>query len=175
MSNAYHAEYIEALVAVALRESGWTRKAPWEAWHVEHESGVRLNRKHSAAVQSWGNDAPLTSPRFSIAPGKVYWNEEAGELHTAQQSPCRHLRLRLARAGTGESADQGDPKSWEFYVVPEPDLPKNKSISLKALKGLTAAVGIEDFAADLSAWIENELPASLAEERRTAASGHGAR
>ena len=146
MSNAHRAEYVEALVALALRESGWTPKAPWEVWHFENESGVRLKLKHSAAVQSWGNGEIQSSPRFGIAPGKVYWDEKTGR--------CVEHRSRLANiyvfawhGETGESADQGDPASWEFYVVPEPDLPEQKTIALKALQGLTSPCGIEGLAA----------------------------
>ena len=68
MNNVHRAEYVEALVALALRDSGWTRKAPWGAWHFENESGVRLKLKHSAAVQSWGGGGAQDSPRFDIAP-----------------------------------------------------------------------------------------------------------
>ena len=72
MSNTHRAEYVEALVALVLKDSGWTRKASSDAWHLERESGVRLKLTHSAAMQSWGNGDPQSSPRFGIAPGKMH-------------------------------------------------------------------------------------------------------
>ena len=50
-----------------------------------------------------------------------------------------------------ETADQGDPRSWEFYVVPERDLPEQQSITLKAVQGLTAPCGIDGLAAAVDA------------------------
>ena len=59
----------------------------------------------------------------------MYWDEEEG--------PCVEHRGRLAHiyvfawhGETGESADQGNPTSWEFYVVPEARLPEQKTIAL---------------------------------------------
>ncbi len=150
MSNAHRAEYVEALVALALRHSGWTRKAPWEAWHFENESGVRLKLKHAAAMQSWGNRETQYPPRFDIAPGKVYWDENEGR--------CLEHNGRLARiyvfawhGETGESADQRDPTTWKFYVVPESDLPDQKTIALKAVQGLASRCGVRGLAAAVEA------------------------
>ena len=72
MNNARRSDYVETLVALALRDSGWTRKAPWDAWDFEHESGVRLKVRQSAAVQAWGNGETRTAPRFGIAHAKMY-------------------------------------------------------------------------------------------------------
>ena len=48
--------------------------------------------------------------------------------------------------GTGTTANQRDPATWEFYVVAERDLPEQKSIALKALQALTSVRGIDDLA-----------------------------
>ena len=50
----------------------------------------------------------------------------------------------------GEMADQRDPVSWEFYVVPERDLPEPKSISLAAMQRLTSPSDIRE----LSTWVD---------------------
>jgi hypothetical protein len=49
-----------------------------------------------------------------------------------------------------ETADQGDPSSWEFYVVAERDLPEQKSIALAAIRSLTSACDIGRLAAEVS-------------------------
>lgn len=146
MNNVHRAEYVEALVALALRDSGWRRKAPWGAWHFENESGVRLNLKHSAAVQSWGGGGAQDSPRFDIAPGKGYWDEEEGRWVAL---PGRHAEIYVFawHGGTGETTDQRDPASLEFYVIPERDLPKQKSIALPAIRASVSRCRIQGLAA----------------------------
>ena len=145
MNNVHRAEYVEGLVALALRDSGWMRKEPWEAWHFENESGVRLKLKHSAAVQSWEKGVAQDSPRFDIAPGKGYWDDEAGRW---VESPGRHAEVYVFawHGSSGETTDQRDPTSWEFYVVPERDLPEQKSIGLPAVRDLTSPCRIRDLA-----------------------------
>lgn len=146
MSNTHRAEFVEALVALALRDSGWTPKAPGEAWHFEKESGVRLKLRHSVAEQSWGNGEIQSSSRFNITPGSV---ESRGRLVP--------IYVFAWHGDTGESADQGDPRSWEFYVVAEPNLPEEKTIALEALKGLASQCGIEGLAAAVEATSEFRL------------------
>ena len=50
MNNVPRSDYVEAIIALALKDSGWTRKEPWDAWDFEHESGLRLEVKQSAAA-----------------------------------------------------------------------------------------------------------------------------
>lgn len=146
MNNVHRVEYVEALVALALRDGGWTRKAPWSTWHFENESGVRLKLKHSAAVQSWGDGVAQDSPRFDIAPGKGYWDDEEGQW---VERRGRHADVYVFawHGGSGEKLDQRDPASWEFYVVAKRDLPEQKSIGLPAIRDLTSRCRIERLAA----------------------------
>lgn len=146
MNNVHRAEYVEALVALALRDSGWVRKEPWGAWHFENESGVRLKLKHSAAVQSWGKGRAEDSPRFDIAPGKGYWDDEEGRW---VERRGRHANVYVFawHGGSGETTDQRDPASWEFYVVSTRDLPEQKSIGLPAIWDLAARCCIDGLAA----------------------------
>ena len=145
MSNAHRAEYVEALVALALRDSGWARKAPWESCHFEHESGKRLRLRHSAAVQSWGHGEIPSAPRFGIAPGRRRWDEGEGRC-VEPDARFADVYVFAWHGAPGESADQGNPTSWEFYVVSESDLPEQKTIALKALQGLTSPCGIDGLA-----------------------------
>lgn len=155
MNNVHRAEYVEALVALALRESGWTRKEPWGAWHFENESGVRLKLKHSAAVQSWGDGVAQDSPRFDIALGKGYWDYEEGRW---VERRGRHAQIYVFawHGGSGELVDQRDPASWEFYVVAERHLPEQKSIGLPAIRDLTSPCRIEEIRA-----VVEEIPGAV--------------
>ena len=146
MSNPHRAEYVKALVALALRASGWTPKEPRDAWHFENESSVRLKLKQAAAMQSWAHRETQNPPRFDIAPGKVTGPRTK---HTALEHYGRvaYIYVFAWHGETGELADQRDPASWEFYVVPQSDLPEQKTVALKAVQGLTSPCGIGGLAA----------------------------
>ena len=147
MNNIRRSEYVEALLALALEGSGWTRREPWDAWHFENESGVRLKIKQSAATQSWGGDRDLgVSPRFNIAPGKGYWDDKEGRW---VPEAGRHANVYVFawHGGTGTTADQRDPTTWEFYVIAERDLPEQKSIALTAIRASTSRCRIKELAA----------------------------
>ena len=131
MNNVHRSEYVEAMVFLALRDSGWTRQMPWEWWDLEHESGVRLEVKQSAAAQGWGTESK-SPPRFDIA---------------ARQS-IRHARIYVFawHGGRLAAADQRDPNTWDFYVVAESDLPAQQTIGLAALRSLSTPCRIEHLA-----------------------------
>ena len=152
MNNVHRSEYVEAIVALRLESSGWTRKAPWDSWDFEHESGVRLEVKQSAAAQAWESAGRRSPARFDIRPRTGYWSEGGDWVPT----PGRHADLYVfAWHGDDESkADQRDPGSWELYVVAECDLPEQKSIGLKVLQDLTSPCRIDALAAAVDAVAE---------------------
>ena len=154
MNNVHRSEYVEAIVALALRASGWTRTAPWDSWDFEHESGVRLEVKQSAAVQAWTisgrRSAGRRSPaRFDIRPRTGYSDEDGKWV----PKPGRHADLYVfAWHGVDENTvDQRNPGSWEFYVVAEYNLPERQSIGLKVLQDLKSPCGIDALAAAVDA------------------------
>ncbi len=149
MNNVHRSEYVEAIVTLALRASGWTRTAAWDSWDFEHESGVKLEVKQSAAAQAWGSDGRRSPARFDIAPRTGYWDEDG---HWVPK-PGRHAGLYVfAWHGVDENtADQRDSGSWEFYVVAEHNLPERKSIGLTVLQDLASPCGIDTLAAAVDA------------------------
>ena len=149
MNNVHRSEYVEAIVALALKPSGWTRMTPWDSWDFAHESGARLEVKQSAAAQAWKSPERQSPARFDIAPRTGYWDEE-GEW---APKPGRHADLYVFawHGADGDTADQRDAGSWEFYVVAERDLPEQKSIGLKVLQGMTSPCGIDALAAAVDA------------------------
>ena len=148
MSNVHRSEYVEAIVALALRDSGWTRMEPWDAWDCEHESGARLEVKQSAAAQSWWSERSYSPPRFDIAPRTRYWDYEKDRW--VFETGCHaHVYVFAWHGEPRQTADQRDPAGWEFSVVPEPDLPAQKTIGLTAIRGLTSPCEIEDLTAEV--------------------------
>ncbi|MYA16312.1 MAG: hypothetical protein F4086_06035 [Gemmatimonadetes bacterium] len=132
MSNIRRADYIEAVVATALRPAGWSRNSSWASWDFQHaQSGCRMELKQSAARQSWGRTGPA---RFDIAPRTGYW-DRSGEWH---DDPGRHAHVYVFawHPERNPSADQRDPSSWLFYVTPESELPTQKTIGLSVICGM---------------------------------------
>lgn len=146
MNNVHRSEYAEAIVALALRDAGWMRMKPWDGWDCQHESGLRLEVKQSAAAQTWRNGENRTPPRFDIAPRKGFWGKE--ERWVSQ--PGRHADIYVF-AWHGEprkKADQRDPARWEFYVIAERALPgEQKTINLTALRNIAEPCRVENLAA----------------------------
>ena len=133
MTNIHRSDYAEAMVYLALRDSGWKRMEPWELWDLQNDSGVKLEVKQGAAAQSW-RGFPPSSPRFDIAPRDGFGRSA-------------HIYV-FAWHGEGyETADHRDPNEWEFYVVAEGDLPvKQKTIGLTKLRSLSTPCRIEHLA-----------------------------
>ena len=146
MNNVHRSEYVEAIVGLALRDSGWRRMEPWDAWDCEHESGLRLEVKQSAAAQSWWSDGKYSPPRFDVASRTRYWDYDTGSWVFKEQRHA-HIYVFAWHGAQRETADQRDPATWEFYVIPEPVLPEQKSIGLNPIRGLADPQGIEGLAA----------------------------
>ena len=148
MNNVHRSEYVEAIVAVALAEYGWSRTTPWDSWDFVHESKFRMEVKQSAAAQGWGGRA-TSPPRFDIRARSGYWDESS----RWRSSPGRHAHVYVFawHGGAGESADQREPMSWQFYVILERDLPDQKTIGLSVIRRLVEPCGVDRLHARLAA------------------------
>ena len=143
MNNVHRSEYVEAIVALALRSGGWKRMTPWDSWDCEHVGGVRLEVKQSALAQGWeGRSSP---PRFDIAPRTGYWasGEQAWVEHSGRHAD---IYVFAWHGEPGDVADQREPDSWKFHVVLERDLPTQKTIRLAAIRKLADPCGLDDLA-----------------------------
>ncbi|MYH49395.1 MAG: hypothetical protein F4020_00490 [Gammaproteobacteria bacterium] len=164
MNNVHRSEHVEAVVGLALKASGWARMTPWDSWDLEHKSGVRLEVKQSAAAQAWKSPERQNPARFDIAPRTGYWDKKGDWV----SEPGRHADLYVFawHGADGDTADQRDPGSWEFYVVAERDLPEQKSIGLTVLQELASPCGIDALAAGVDA-IAARVGAAPEEEARS--------
>ena len=50
-----------------------------------------------------------------------------------------------------DTADHREPGQWQFFVIPERDLPLQKSLSLSRLRALASPVTIEELKAEVAA------------------------
>ena len=153
-TTLYRGDYVECMVAHALGigwELTWADGWDWAAWDIEHQSGVRIEVKQSAARQSWDRVAVApdrrATARFDIAPRSGYWPKNGGDW-IPFQPPSRPADVYVF-AWHGERrrglTDQGDPAQWHFFVVAESELPSSqKTVGLQVIERLAPRCGFGD-------------------------------
>jgi hypothetical protein len=138
VQNNFRATVVEAIVEQALPQAWSWCSADWAGWDFEHRDGARLEVKQSAAKQTWAAPAKPSPARFDIAQRRGRWE---GALWIPEAGRHAHLYVFAYHPVTDHTADHRDPLQWRFYVAPTAELPATRSISLKALQGLTSACG----------------------------------
>ncbi len=145
INNTHRADYVEAMIALALGES-WclvSRYWDWAPWDLERDDGIRLEIKQSAATQSWSPDAIQTARgKFDIAQRDGYWDYES-RWHTGK-ARYADIYVFAWHPESNPHADHRNPGQWRFFVVPEYKLPIQKSISLNPLKKLAPETSYDD-------------------------------
>ena len=126
---------VEAVVDCALKPSWRWCSQDWSGWDFEHESGIRLEVKQSAARQTWTALKCRQVPRFDIRERTGYW--ENGVTWTAQPGRCAQIYLFAHHPIADESADHRDPLQWHFHVVGASKLPSAPSIGFSAVQKLS--------------------------------------
>ena len=154
IENSYRGAYVECLIEIALGEP-WTLTRSWASWDLEHPtSGARIEIKSSARLQTWTAHAPPQAarpPQFDIPPHAGYYaNGDADWVDTA---PIRHADLYIFAwhdQADPDTADHHNPDQWQFFVVPEPQLPPGqKSIGLNPLRKLAAPCAYDQLSASV--------------------------
>lgn len=146
INNVERADYVECLVELIMQSADprWRLTETWDAWDVEHTgTGARLEIKQSSFLQSWSGPSSATTeanPRFDISSREWDWSRCAhGEYHNSPSEGGRSADVYVF-AWHGEPdeafADQRAASQWEFLVVPESELPAQKSIGLNPLRQL---------------------------------------
>ena len=164
IDNVDRGVYLEYLVELALKEldPAWECMPGWSLWDLEHkDSGARIEVKQSAKRQTWsvGPKAASSAPRFSIAPTKSYW-DSATEVWI-ETKPQRWADLYVFAYHPEYDrgiADHRRPEQWEFYLVPERDLPREQeSIGLNPVKNTAILCSFATLAGEITRVIA-ELP-----------------
>ena len=144
INNVERADYVDCLVELVMRSADprWRLAESRDPWDLEHPTtGARLEVKQSSALQSWHRATPNSSPRFGIPPTDNYWWQcPEGEFHALSTEKQRHADVYIF-AWHGETdhafADHRNVSQWQFFVVPEQELPPNQhSIGLNPLRRL---------------------------------------
>lgn len=150
INNVERANYVECLVELIMQstDTRWRLTETWDSWDLEHPvNGARLEVKQSSALQSWhGPSAAKTAanPRFDISiPEWVWMRCSEGEYHNYRSGgrrPADAYVFAWHAEPDPAFADHRKASQWEFFVVPERELPGSQgSIGLNPLRRLTHA------------------------------------
>ena len=147
IDNVDRGAYVECMIALALGDAWRLPKGAWSAYDLEHSAtGARMEVKNSSVrqISMGGYSARPSNPTFVIKPKKGYWNPEWTELHPPRRTA--DLYVFALHPIADEEADHRRADQWRFYVVPEADLPDQKTIVLKRIERLAQAATWEELA-----------------------------
>ena len=115
VGNTNRGALAEFIVARAIGSEPAVRN-DWAAYDLETPSGIKVEVKSSAYLQSWHQTA-VSAPSFSIRKAKE-WSPETNEFG---EERLRHSDVYvfclLAYKGDKRLLDPPDLSQWEFYVV----------------------------------------------------------
>lgn len=138
LNNAHRGDIVEMMVLSALGSDWRMVSLGWHPWDFQRGTGpqrIRIQVKQCAALQLWG-----PTKKLSVQFG---WKKKApddfarynpGEAIESEGWFCDIFVIGLHLV-SDKSADQVDPKQWEFLVIPTTDLNhgRNSMVLSKAL------------------------------------------
>ncbi|MYA39948.1 MAG: hypothetical protein F4194_04620 [Acidimicrobiia bacterium] len=162
IDNVDRGVYVEYMVELALQETDarWECMPGWSLWDLEHrDSGARIEVKQSAKRQTWSSylQSAVSAPRFSIAPTKWYWDNATGIWFETEPQRWADLYIFAYHPKDNEDiADHRRTEQWEFYLVPELDLPRSqKRIGLNPVRKIGSRCRFEELAGNVTRVISN--------------------
>jgi len=154
ISNATRGILAEFLVAAAIGQSDGVRRE-WDAYDLQTDSGLKLEVKSSAYLQSW-HQRDYSKIAFSIPPTRA-WNAQTNRYALEAQRQADVYVFALLHHKDQHTINPLDLSQWTFFVVSRQRLecarPKRKSIALGQL--LTIGPRVSTF---------HELPAVIERE-----------
>jgi hypothetical protein len=154
LSNATRGRLAEYLVARAIDiDVDSTVRDEWDACDLHSPSGLKIEVKSAAYLQSWYQRAPSIIT-FKV-PKTRAWDAETNALASEK---CRQAGLyvfALLAHVEKESVDPLDLEQWRFYVVPTAALDartrSQHSITLRSLEQLTRGVSFAELRSSVEA------------------------
>ncbi|MQF67590.1 hypothetical protein FIM07_04020 [SAR202 cluster bacterium AD-802-F09_MRT_200m] len=145
VGNTTRGALAEFIVARAIGSELAIRN-DWAAYDLETPSGIKVEVKSSAYLQSW-NQNTVSAPSFSIRKAKE-WSPETNEFG---EERLRHSDVYvfclLAYKGDKRMLNPLDLSQWEFYVVKTSEIDRifgeRSSISINRVKDLSLAYSVD--------------------------------
>ncbi|HPJ21953.1 MAG TPA: hypothetical protein PLP30_11375 [Clostridia bacterium] len=137
VENATRERFAEFIVGTAVGISPDQLRVEWDAWDITTDSGIKIEVKSSAYIQSWGQ-RKFSKISFSIKPTTNSDSDTTPKRHADLYVFC-HLKHTDQETMNPLEMDQ-----WDFYVLPTCKLDyfsKNQlTISLNSLRELASQV-----------------------------------
>ena len=145
VGNTNRGALAEFIVARAIGSEPAVRN-DWAAYDLETPSGIKVEVKSSAYLQSW-HQTTVSAPSFSIRKAKE-WSPETNEFG---EERLRHSDVYvfclLAYKGDKRLLDPLDLSQWEFYVVKTSEIDRifgeRSSIGINRVKDLSLAYSVD--------------------------------
>jgi len=140
LNNSHRGDLVEMMVLAALGEDWKFVGLGWHPWDLQKGSGknrVRVQVKHSAALQLWGPTIkPALSLNWSEKPPEYFERNNPGEAIEREGWFCEIFIFGIHQEADPDRVDQVDPRQWKFLVIPTCDLKKGAK-SMVVSKALT--------------------------------------
>jgi hypothetical protein len=149
VSNTTRGLLAEFIVARALGLTENRVRDGWAAFDLQTESGLRIEVKSAACVQTW-NQKELSAIRFCV-PETRAWDGETGLLSKESRRQADVYVFALLHHRDKRTIDPLNLEQWRFYVIPTTALPACSTLSLNVVEKL--ADGGSTFA-ELSSAVE---------------------
>lgn len=137
LSNSLRGVLAEYIVATALGCNTGVR-TQWDAYDIKTESGIRIEVKSAAYLQSW-NQKALSPISFSVAPA-LGWDAEAGTRSKEKIRPADVYVFCLLAHQDKSNVNPLNLSQWEFYCLNTQTLNRaigpQRNITLSRLKKL---------------------------------------
>ena len=134
VSNATRGILAEFLVAAAIGQSDRVR-SEWGAFDLQTTSGLKLEVKSSAYLQSW-HQRDFSKITFSIPPTRS-WNAQTGRYASEANRQADVYVFALLHHKEQDTINPLDLAQWTFFVISRKRLefarPKRKSVALGQL------------------------------------------
>ena len=173
INNVDRGHYVECMIILALGEE-WnltSAQRGWAPWDIESTAGARLEVKQSTALQPWSVASDAPQPRtqsFDIAFRKEPWTKGGNFPSYIPGRPADVYIFACHSLRDHAIADHRCPEQWRFIVVPERELPNQKTIPINRLKKLAAEMRYGQLAQQISATLSQ-----LGELKTNAEANHG--
>ena len=139
LSNATRGILAEYLVTHALGDSYGVR-AEWDPFDVTTESGIQIEVKSSAYIQSWHQEK-LSRISFDVRP-TLRWDADTNLLADERKRQADVYVFCLLDHKDQETIDPLDLNQWRFFVIStvrlNAELGEQQSIGLNGLQELGA-------------------------------------
>ena len=116
LSNATRGRFAEFVVGTAVELDPTDLRDEWDAYDLTTSSGIRIEVKSAAYIQSW-NQKKYSTISFSIKPAKL-WDAKENMRKGGSARPADVYVFCRLKHKEQETINPLKMEQWDFYVLP---------------------------------------------------------